>query len=31
VPAELDGYVAAVDDRDDDEPEATNPVDANIA
>jgi len=31
VPAELDGYVAAVDDRDNDEPQATPPVDANTA
>lgn len=31
MPAELDGYVAAVDDRDDDEPRATPPVDANTA
>ena len=31
MPAELDGYVAAVDDRDNDEPQATPPVDANSA
>jgi hypothetical protein len=31
VAAELDGYVAAIDDRDNDQPQATTPVDANIA
>jgi len=31
MPAELHGYVAAVDDRDKDEPKATPPVDANTA
>jgi hypothetical protein len=31
VPAELDGDVAAVDDWDNDEPQATPPVDANTA